>query len=125
MGALSGHRLSNGRYDLALDSDMNVTNALQAYGQASRSGAVSSQMPEQEAVAPQGSPFAQLVSDGLSGALDKGKASEQLAISSITQGADMAQLVLAVSEAELTLQTVVAVRDKVVEAYREILRMPI
>jgi len=32
---------------------------------------------------------------------------------------------MAVSEAELTLNTVVAVRDKVLEAYREILRMPI
>ena len=39
--------------------------------------------------------------------------------------ADLNSVVMAVSEAELTLNTVVAVRDKVMEAYREILRMPI
>ncbi|MCH7865437.1 MAG: flagellar hook-basal body complex protein FliE, partial [Proteobacteria bacterium] len=33
------------------------------------------------------------------------------------------QGVTAVAEAEVTLQTVVMVRDKVLEAYREILRM--
>jgi flagellar hook-basal body complex protein FliE len=32
--------------------------------------------------------------------------------------------VTAVAEAELTLQTVVSMRDKVIDAYKEILRMP-
>jgi len=39
--------------------------------------------------------------------------------------ADINDVVMAVSKAELTLQTVVAVRDKAVQAYQEILRMPI
>ena len=39
--------------------------------------------------------------------------------------ADVTEVVTAMSEAEVTLQTVVAVRDKVVQAYQEILRMPI
>ena len=30
-----------------------------------------------------------------------------------------------VAEAELALETVVAIRDKVVEAYQEIMRMPV
>ncbi len=34
-------------------------------------------------------------------------------------------VVNALSKAELTLQTMVAVRDKAIEAYQEILRMPI
>lgn len=34
-------------------------------------------------------------------------------------------LVAALSEAQLAVETVVAVRDKVVEAYMEILRMPV
>ena len=38
---------------------------------------------------------------------------------------DLTDLVTAVSNAELTLNTVVAVRDKVISAYQEILRMPI
>ena len=39
--------------------------------------------------------------------------------------ADVVDLVTAMNEAEMTLQTVVAVRDKVVQAYQEIMRMPI
>jgi len=34
-------------------------------------------------------------------------------------------LVQTIAEAELTLNTVVAIRDKVVEAYQDILRMPV
>jgi flagellar hook-basal body complex protein FliE len=34
-------------------------------------------------------------------------------------------VVTAVSNAEMTLQTVVAVRDRVLNAYQEIMRMPI
>ena len=41
------------------------------------------------------------------------------------QGADLSQVVTAVAEAETTLQTVIAVRERVIEAYKEILRMPI
>ena len=37
----------------------------------------------------------------------------------------MNKVVTAVAEAELTLQTVVTIRDKVIEAYRDIMRMPI
>ncbi len=35
------------------------------------------------------------------------------------------QLVQAIAEAELALETAVSIRDKVVEAYQEILRMPV
>jgi flagellar hook-basal body complex protein FliE len=34
-------------------------------------------------------------------------------------------VVTAVAEAELTLQTVIAVRDKALDAYHDIIRMPI
>ena len=39
--------------------------------------------------------------------------------------ADILEVVSAVSNAEMTLQTVVAVRDRVLGAYQEIMRMPI
>ena len=38
---------------------------------------------------------------------------------------DMAQVVTAVSNAEVTLQAAVAVRDKVIQAYQDVIRMPI
>lgn len=110
---------------MAIDPTVNVASALQAYNQANRTGAVANILPQQDTQQPQSGPFAQMVSNSITQAMAQGKASEQTAISGITGGADMAQLALAVSEAEITLQTVVAVRDKVVDAYREILRMPV
>ena len=43
----------------------------------------------------------------------------------LSSQADLNEIVTAVNNAEMTLQTVVAVRDKVIQAYQEIMRMPI
>ncbi len=69
--------------------------------------------------------FADLVQGAIKEAVRIGEKSETLSISAMQDKTDLNQVVSAVAEAELTLQTVVAVRDKVVEAYRQILRMPI
>lgn len=47
------------------------------------------------------------------------------ATGAMTGTAETHQLVQSLAEAEVALQTVVAIRDKVVEAYQEILRMPV
>ncbi|WP_425040032.1 flagellar hook-basal body complex protein FliE [Primorskyibacter sp. S187A] len=51
--------------------------------------------------------------------------SEQTAKAAMVGDADPHALVQALSQSELAIETVVAVRDKVVEAYQEILRMPV
>lgn len=51
--------------------------------------------------------------------------SEATAMASMQSGADPHQLVQSLAQTELAVQSVVAVRDKVVEAYQELLRMPI
>jgi flagellar hook-basal body complex protein FliE len=53
------------------------------------------------------------------------QATEQQARQAVAGGADLTGVVTAVSEAELTLQTVIAVRDRVIEAYKDIMRMPV
>lgn len=50
---------------------------------------------------------------------------ESTAQQAMTGDADPHALVSALSEAQLAVETAVAVRDKVVEAYLEILRMPV
>jgi len=50
---------------------------------------------------------------------------EQTAKAAMTGGADPLALVQALATSELAVETAVTVRDKVVEAYQEILRMPI
>ncbi|PZX15072.1 flagellar hook-basal body complex protein FliE [Palleronia aestuarii] len=63
----------------------------------------------------------QAASDFLS-TLQKG---EETAKAAMTGQADPQALVQALSETKLAVETAVTVRDKVVEAYQEILRMPV
>jgi flagellar hook-basal body complex protein FliE len=72
------------------------------------------------------SAFAQMMEDTAKTAIENQYQTEALKIDSLTGGkVDLADLVSAVSSAELTLSTVVAIRDKVISAYQDIIRMPI
>jgi flagellar hook-basal body complex protein FliE len=51
--------------------------------------------------------------------------SESIARAAMTGNADSQSLVQALAQTELAVEAAVAVRDKVVEAYQEILRMPV
>ncbi|GEO80297.1 flagellar hook-basal body complex protein FliE [Pararhodospirillum oryzae] len=73
----------------------------------------------------QGASFTGLVRDALQSTIQAGKESETLTRQAIEGKADLREVVMAVNNAETTLQTVIAVRDKVVSAYETILRMPI
>ena len=53
------------------------------------------------------------------------KQGEEVAMSSMSGGADPHALVQALAQTELAVETAVTVRNKVVEAYQEILRMPV
>ncbi len=72
-----------------------------------------------------GDQFASLVRSAIDEAIKIGEKSEQLSIQGVNDRADLNQVVTAVAEAEVTLQTVVSVRDKVLESYKQILQMPI
>jgi flagellar hook-basal body complex protein FliE len=72
-----------------------------------------------------GPSFADLVRDSVGDAVNTSKVSETASIKAISGKADVVDLVTAVNDAEMTLQTVIAVRDRVVQAYQEIMRMPI
>jgi flagellar hook-basal body complex protein FliE len=50
---------------------------------------------------------------------------EAVAKSAMTGGADPHALVQALASSQLAVETVATVRDRVVEAYQEILRMPV
>ncbi len=69
--------------------------------------------------------FANMVTDSLKSAVQTGREAEELSLKQISGDADLKDVVTAVANAEHTLETVVAVRDKVLSAYQEILRMPI
>ena len=72
-----------------------------------------------------GSDFANLLTESLNGAVSSGHQAETQAMSAIGGGGDLSSVVTAVSRAELALQTTVAVRDRVLQAYQDIIKMPI
>jgi flagellar hook-basal body complex protein FliE len=69
--------------------------------------------------------FADMIGEALSSAIDTQYKTEQVKLDSLTGKASITDLVTAVSEAELTLNTVVNIRDRMISAYQDILRMPI
>jgi flagellar hook-basal body complex protein FliE len=72
-----------------------------------------------------GGGFADFLSDAIKDGVSTMKAGEQMATQQIAGNANIVDVVNAVNSAELTLDTVVAVRDKVVQAYQSIMNMPI
>lgn len=72
-----------------------------------------------------GTDFGGVLARAISGAIDTTKAAERQAMGAIAGTGSLTELVSAVAKAELTLQTTVAIRDRVVQAYQDIMRMPI
>ena len=69
--------------------------------------------------------FGDLVADAMKDAASTIRAGESAATQGAAGQGDIVQVVNAVTAAELTLQTVVAVRDRVIAAYQDIMKMPI
>ncbi len=69
--------------------------------------------------------FGSVLSQVASDAVDKLKAGESTAISGVQGKASVQQVVQSVMDAQSSLQTAIAVRDKVVSAYQEVTRMQI
>ncbi len=100
----------------------NVNAALNAYASAAtRAIQPAGDGPEEGG----GASFGAVLEQAARGAIGSLKTGEQMSAKAAIGKADMNDVVTAVTNAEMTLQTVTAVRDKVVNAYQEILRMPI
>ena len=98
-----------------------VGNAVQAYNAAvKRMGA-----PGIESRDNAGPGFADVLKQVANEAVKTTREAETQSIAAAGGKADVNQVVNAVTAAEMTVQTVTAVRDRVVSAYQEILRMPI
>jgi flagellar hook-basal body complex protein FliE len=69
--------------------------------------------------------FGQFVDKAARDSLETLKGGEKMQADAVMGKADLTDVVEAVTNAELTLQTVVALRDKMLTAYQEIMRMPI
>lgn len=72
-----------------------------------------------------GEGFAQTLRTAAQDTVDALNSAERQSLSAAAGQADLSQVVTAVAQAEIKLQSVVAVRDKVIGAYQDILKMPI
>jgi len=72
-----------------------------------------------------GGGFADLVKSAAGDTLKTLQQSEAASAHAVAGGGNLTEVVTAVSNAEAMVQTVVAVRDKVIQAYQDILKMPI
>jgi flagellar hook-basal body complex protein FliE len=69
--------------------------------------------------------FGDLLESSVRGAIEKGKISEQRSVDAVFKKIDLPELVTSIQEAEVALQTVATVRNKVIRAYQEIIKMPV
>jgi flagellar hook-basal body complex protein FliE len=71
------------------------------------------------------SSFAALLKDAVGSVTEAGRKSDAQAQAMASGKSNMVDVVTAVAETEVAVNTLVAVRDKVVAAYEEIMKMPI
>ncbi len=96
-----------------------ATAAAAAYAQAAKTAGPGIAAREE------GGGFAELLKQAANGAVGALQQGEAASLKAVTGKADITEVVTAVTNAEVTLQTVTAVRDRVIQAYQDILRMPI
>lgn len=69
--------------------------------------------------------FGDLLKQVMSDAVGQSKAAETAMTNQVQGKAEMVDVVTAIASAETSLETMMAVRDQVIAAYQEIMRMPI
>ncbi len=69
--------------------------------------------------------FSEMLEGVLKDTLTTGADADRQVLAAVENKADLPNVVAAISSAEVTLQAIVAVRDKVIAAYQELMRMPI
>jgi flagellar hook-basal body complex protein FliE len=69
--------------------------------------------------------FGNVMSQALDQAVQTGHNADDQAMKAISGGGNLTEVVTALSHAEMTLQTATVIRDRVVQAYQDIMKMPI
>ena len=69
--------------------------------------------------------FSDMLTRALGSVVDAGHQADAQSMRAISGGGNLTEVVTAVSRAELALQSAVSIRDRVVQAYQDVMRMPI
>lgn len=99
------------------------SNAAAAYANAAQRG-LTAPGGSAKAGSADGASFGDALKEAVETSINTMHKGEDMTAKGVVGKADLADVVSAVTNAEMTLQAVVNVRDKVISAYQEILRMP-
>ncbi|MCF6343089.1 MAG: flagellar hook-basal body complex protein FliE [Devosiaceae bacterium] len=101
--------------------------ATSAYGQAQKLISSAGEQGKLDAnpVSGEGGGFAQALQDNLSSIVESGKVADATSMEMINGGGNVVDVVTAIAEAEIAIESMVTIRDRVIKAYEEIMRMPI
>ncbi|MBO6037222.1 MAG: flagellar hook-basal body complex protein FliE [Acetobacter sp.] len=69
--------------------------------------------------------FGDALTKALKDAIDTGRVAEHQSALGLSGGGNLSTIATSVEEAKLTLQTVTTLRDRIVQAYQEVMRMTI
>lgn len=72
-----------------------------------------------------GQSFTELMKQVAVEGIERTNTSEMQGTKSLNKSTDVVDVVTAVTNAEVTLETAIAVRDRIIQAYQSIIRMPI
>lgn len=98
----------------------NVNAAISAYANTAARGTAGGMAPREA-----GPSFGDVLEEAAKSSVNTLKSGEAVSAQAAVGQAELTDVIQAVTNAEVTLQTVTTVRDKVITAYQEILRMPI
>lgn len=101
---------------------MTALAAAKAYAATQNTAVIKPPMGGQEAGALD---FGSMVKSAMNDVMHNTKAAESQITAQVQGKAELIDVVTAISAAEASLETVMAVRDQVINAYQEIMRMPI
>ena len=72
-----------------------------------------------------GPSFSSVLKDAIGGVMDVGRKSDQQTVAMAAGKANVMDVVTAVAETDVAVSTLVSVRDKVIQAYEDIMKMSI
>jgi flagellar hook-basal body complex protein FliE len=72
-----------------------------------------------------GQSFGALLKDAMTSVLDAGKKSDAQTVAMASGKANVMDVVTAVAETDVAVSTLVSVRDRVIQSYEDIMKMPI
>jgi len=82
-------------------------------------------IPEAAAPTGQGLDFGKLVSEAVQSVVDSGRASDRKQIDLVNGKGNLVDVVTSVTQTQTAVEGLVAVRDRVISAYEDIMKMPI